>query len=240
MALNVMCRGIVCTCLLIILVPFSGLAEMTKDEINSLKAASLNCEVEAFSNYMPDETRIKVVNAANKMEKIRNIRDSIYTKSVNMFGDGVIKNKTGIQIPISGQDYRWANVFGPQWDEMVNTYPDGPFYFNINAYFAWEQECDVVRRFQACLEDNSFCSDYHIEGSVLRVTKVENSWNLLFDLPPQSTQQAEKITSLVINLSLWVDEYLDEHKDTYPNEDFKYQFASDYFMAMKEITQLMQ
>ena len=184
---------------------------------------------------MPQDTYSKVASFEEQMHNLNKTIESVLHKAKQKFGPGVERTRKGIKIPISGKDPRWRKLFGPQWDKAVKTYPNGPFHFNIYAFMEWEEECSVIQRFQACLEDRSFCSEYHIEGSAIRISKQDNFWNIVYDLPAEKEKQSEKIISMIIEAANWIDSYLTLHKDTPPNDDFKYQFASDYFAKMHQL-----
>ena len=209
-------------------------AELNTQSLKKLKAASLNCDVISFQDFMSQGTYSKVNAFELQLQKLNKIVDSIQQKAKQKFDPGVKRTSKGIKIPISGKDPRWRTLFGPQWDVIIETYPNGPFHFNINAYMAWEQECKVIQKFQACLEDNSFCSEYQVEGSVIRIAKQNDSWKIVYDLPVEKEKQSNKIKTMIINLAIWADNYLTLHNDTPPNDDFKFQFASDYFAEMRQ------
>lgn len=215
--------------------PSSLIADANSKEVKKLKAASLNCDIGAFRQYMPAGTYSKVAKFDEQMQQLETFTESILTKSIQKFGSGVEETTTGIRIPISGKDPRWINLFGPQWESLVKSHPEGPFHFKMDLFMKWEQECKVIQNFQACLEDKEFCSEYYIEGSAIRMAKKDNLWKLVFDLPLDKEKQAEMMTSLIFNTAIWTDNYLTQHKDTLANDDFKYQFASDYFLKMNQL-----
>ncbi len=184
---------------------------------------------------MPADTYSKVAKFEEQMQQLNTLTESILTKCVQKFGFGVEKTTTGIQIPISGEDPRWINLFGPQWESFVKSHSEGPFHFKMDLIMKWDQECKVIQKFQACLEDKEFCSEYQVEGSVIRMVEQDNLWKIVFDLSLDKEKQAEMIKTLIISTAIWTDNYLTRHKDTQANDDFKYQFASDYFSKMKQL-----
>ncbi|MDH3998829.1 MAG: hypothetical protein OET90_08315 [Desulfuromonadales bacterium] len=228
-----LCLLFVCASFLLLSSP--AFAKSGAHDLKELKKAALQCEVSAFTSFMPQSTRHKVLNNERQMEHLNQIMDAAYNKSVKMFGDGVVRTSRGFQIPISGKDPRWGEFFGPQWGSFVKTYPDGPFHYDIKIYFEWEQECDVVQRFQACLEDQSFCSGYEVKGSALRISEFDGSWKLIYNVPEKEEKTKKKLIKLGFDLALWIDLYLDKHEDTHPDEDFKHQFASEYTQRLQQL-----
>ena len=205
------------------------------EHYQTLKAASLNCEIGEFRQYMTNDAYSKVAKFEEQMQQLNTLTESILTKCVNKFGSGVNKTDTGIQIPIAGEDSRWEVLFGPQWNTIKSTYPEGPYHFNMAIVMKWEQECKVIQNFLACLENDEFCSEYHIDGSVIRMVNMNNLWTLTYDLPLEKGKKAQKMQALILSLATWTDNYLLQHIDTPSNEDFKYQFATDYFSKMNQL-----
>lgn len=210
-------------------------AEEKSKDFRSLKKAAINCNVGAFYDYMPPDTLKQVVEFEKDQQKFTHTIDSILSKSKQMFGEGVKRTERGIKIPIQGTDQRWAEIFGPQWSSFVNNSANGPFYFSIDAVLKWEQECAVLHTFQACLEDQTFCSEYHIKGSVIRMKNINNSWMLVFDLAPEKQEQSRLVKKSLFDLLTWVDNYLTLHKDSPIDENFKINFAKDYITKMKQL-----
>ncbi len=160
--------------------PLTINADTNKKDVKKLKAASLNCDIGAFRQYMPADTYSKVAKFEEQMQQLNTLTESILTKCVQKFGSGVEKTTTGIQIPISGEDPRWINLFGPQWESFVKSHSEGPFHFKMDLIMKWDQECKVIQKFQACLEDKEFCSEYQVEGSVIRMVEKDNLWKIVF------------------------------------------------------------
>jgi hypothetical protein len=210
-------------------------ADLNKKELRKLKAAALNCEVVAFRNFMPPDTYTKVLKFEKQIQHLDTIIDSILFKAKEKFGPGVEKTGKGVKIPIAGTDPRWRKIFGPQWEQLVQAHPNETFYFNINAFMKWEQECIIIQRFQACLEDKSFCSEFKMDDSVISISKQDNSWKLIYDLSEDQAKQSDKLKSIIIESAIWADNYLELHKNSPPNDDFKYQFASDYIANMHQL-----
>ncbi|HCY84176.1 MAG TPA: hypothetical protein DHV36_03475 [Desulfobacteraceae bacterium] len=205
-----------------------------KPYLKSLKKAALNCQVGAFEEFMPQDSYTKINAFEEHMHLLDALTESIFARCLKIFGQDTVRTPAGIQIPISGKDPKWEKLFGPQWSTIVAANPDGPFYFKMNFFMEWDQECKVLQRFQACLEDKEFCSDFQAEGSVIRMTQKADGWQLIFDLPPEQEAQAEQIKSAIIQSAAWANNYLAEHEKAPVNPDFKYRFATAYFSKINQ------
>jgi len=219
---------IVISVVLVLLSFIPANSKMNNEDIKRLKSASLNCDIVAFERFMPLYTSSKISEFEDHIKHLNELKESIFNKAKSKFGPEVKRTTKGISIPISGKDPRWIKIFGPQWENIAKAHPEGPFHFDINLFMDWEQECDIIQRFQACLEDESFCTEYHVEGSVIHMVKRGEDWKIIYDLPADKEKQANILKSMIIEWAKWADNYLYRHKDTAPTEDFKFQFASDY------------
>ncbi|MCG8617245.1 MAG: hypothetical protein MI802_13585 [Desulfobacterales bacterium] len=222
------------------IVPLPVSADSNKQLVKALKTAALNCQASAYQEFMPPDTFSKVNSFEEHMVLLDALTDSIFARCIRLFGPGTLRTPVGIQVPIAGRDPRWQELFGPQWESIVAANPEGPFYFKMNYFMEWDQECKVIQRFQACLEDEEFCSDFHIDGSVLRMTQKADTWQLVFDLPPEQEAQAEKIKTAIIRSAAWADNYLSKHGEAPASDDFKYQFARDYFSKMNALLGMLK
>jgi hypothetical protein len=73
----------------------------------------------------------------------------------------------------------------------------GPHTFNLNADAYWKEECDAVRRFEACLESESLCAAKDVQGSVLQMRREGGAWRLAFEKRPEQEVLTERVLSFL-------------------------------------------
>ncbi|HZU82454.1 MAG TPA: hypothetical protein VE987_06045 [Polyangiaceae bacterium] len=157
----------------------------------ALKEAALQCNILAFRTYMPPATAEAIVKQDGEMQGIRQKMDELFVLAQSRFGSKAHRTPHGADFEIAVADSRWAPVFGPQWESLRST--PGPLYFTMNADAYWKEECDVARRFEACLGDRTFCSEADVPGSILQMRRGEGTWRLVLEEQAQERLVKEQL-----------------------------------------------
>jgi hypothetical protein len=121
--------------------------------------------------------------------------DQLFDVARKRFGDKARRTAHGISLEIDATDPRWVGVFGSQWDAIKGG--AGPHTFNINAEAYWKEECDAVRRFEACRESESMCTAKDVQGSVLQMRQQAGAWRLALEERPEQAALMERGVSFL-------------------------------------------
>jgi hypothetical protein len=161
----------------------------------ALKEAALDCHIVAFQSFMPPATARAVVKQDEDMRGIHQKVDDLYALAQKRFGGHVHRTKHGMQFDIDGADPRWSPIFGPQWEALKSG--PGPLYFTVNAEAEWTGECEVVRRFDACLGDSTFCTGADVESSMVQMRQSDGAWRLVLQESPEQRAMGRRLLSFL-------------------------------------------
>jgi hypothetical protein len=153
---------------------------------------------------------------------------SLYEVSRKLFGDKVVMSKLVIRYSIKGEDPRWIQILGPQWRTLINRHPDKPRYFFINFEFGWSEECKVLQRFQACLENQNLCDDTKVEGSAFQIKNINGRRILVDGKPLKEWEVAFQAGEGFLDLLRWAQSFIRNNARKYDYEELMIAFAEQY------------
>jgi hypothetical protein len=197
-----------------------------------LKSAALNCDLLAFRQYMPAAEAERVANYEAKMQDVRDEVAGLLAIAQRRFGPKVERTERGLRFQIDAADPRWVGVFGPEWQSVQSS--PAPHYFSVNAAWAWSEECKVVRRFEACLEDASFCEAKDEPGSVIQMRRSRDGWQLRLIESEDHAAQSERMVTFLRQTIQRSREQLASAPQDSSDEDVLTSLASSHMRHLRE------
>jgi tetratricopeptide (TPR) repeat protein len=201
-----------------------------------LKKAALDCRVGEFLPHMSQETQQKVRLFEESRAKVDKAFEDLEKNARQILGDKVQRQKNTLAIPIEGTDPRWTEIFGPQWPEMVRQNPKEPRFFYLAQEFNWKEECQILQRFQACLENPAYCQETALPNSALQMRRVSGSWELADGKKPQEWKQAQVLGEGMVEITQWVSKFLAENKGKLAQEEMVIAMAKGYTERLVNLT----
>ncbi|MBN1106474.1 MAG: tetratricopeptide repeat protein [Deltaproteobacteria bacterium] len=193
-----------------------------------LRKAGLDCRAGEFLSYMPQETKQRVQRFEDMRVRVEKVFSELEKKVKQALGDKVRRQGNTLAFHIQGTDPRWAEIFGPKWPEMIKQNPREPRFFYISMEFAWKEECQVLQRFQACLENPAYCQETSVPNAALQIKKIGGSWQLVDGKRPEEWKQADVLGSGFPEIALWLDKFLSENKGKMAHEEMLINLAKGY------------
>ncbi len=200
-----------------------------------LRKAALDCRMEPFLSHMVPATKQKVLHFESIRTNLDRALDKLFETAKQFAGGKVERQKGTVRFLIKGEDPRWSNVFGPQWKEIIKQKPNEPRFFMINVAYSWQEECTALQKFQACLEDPSFCQEQKAQGSALQMRKVDGSWRLITEKGKQEWDEVFKLGQGLLEIMQWANDYLAKKRGRMPYEELMLSLAEGY---MERLTAL--
>jgi len=201
-----------------------------------LKKAALDCRVGEFLSHMSQETQQKVRLFEESRAKVDKAFEDLEKNARQILGDKVQRQKNTLAIPIEGTDPRWTEIFGPQWPEMVRQNPKEPRFFYLAQEFNWKEECRILQRFQACLENPAYCQETALPNSALQMRRSSGSWELADGKTPQEWKQAQVLGEGMVEITQWVSKFLAENKGKLAQEEMALAMAKGYTERLMNLT----
>lgn len=193
-----------------------------------LRNAAAACSVTPFLPFTSAETGERIRKFEDIRLRVEKHLDEFEKTAKQLLGDKVIRTQNLLQFLIQGKDPRWKDLFGSQWAEMIRQQPNEPRYFMIQVVFGWQEECRVLERFAACLEDPASCMDDIIADSALRIEKQSGALRLVDAKSPLEWGKAYRFGEGMIEIIQWAMAYLKEKNNRMPYEDMMLSLAREY------------
>jgi tetratricopeptide (TPR) repeat protein len=202
----------------------------------SLKKAALDCQMGEFLNYMPPETKQRVQRFEENRAKLEKAFDEVEKNAKQLFGDKVERQKGAIRFFIEGTDPRWTEVFGPKWPEIIKQNPKDPRYFMLSLEYSWKEECHILQRLQACLENPAYCEETAIENSALKMKRIDGTWKLVDSKTPQEWTQVLLMGEGILQVMQWANKHLTESKGKVTYEEAILALAKGYTARLMDLS----
>ncbi|MEW6664847.1 MAG: tetratricopeptide repeat protein [Thermodesulfobacteriota bacterium] len=200
-----------------------------------LRKAALECGVPEFLNYMSQETRKKVRLFEESRAKMDKAFEDLEKSARQILPDKVQRQKHTLAFSIQGTDPRWAEIFGPQWPEMVRQNPKEPRFFYLTMQFNWKEECQILQKFQACLENPAHCQETALPNSALQMKRTGGAWGLADGKKPQEWKQAQAMGDGMVDIIQWVNKFLGDNKGKLGHEEMILALAKGYTDRLKAL-----
>jgi hypothetical protein len=202
----------------------------------SLKMAAVNCQAGEFGEYMPPAVKERVIRFEGIEAELNRALGELDRNAKQLFGNRVRRTDSRIRFRIEGKDPRWVKLLGPQWANLTKQRPKEPRFFEIHAAFGWKEECRVLQRFQACMENPSFCREASTPGSALQMKKLNGAWRLVDGKTPQEWKQGFNMGEGLIEIIQWANKHLMEKKGQMPYEQMILSLAEGYTQRLQKMT----
>jgi tetratricopeptide (TPR) repeat protein len=193
-----------------------------------LKNAALECRISEFLNYMPAETQQRVRSLEESRAKVDKAFVDLEKTARQILGEKVQRQKNTLAIPIEGTDPRWTEIFGAQWPEMVRQNPKEPRFFYLTMESIWKEECQILQKFQACLENPAYCQETALPNSALQMKRTGGAWELADGKKPQEWKQAQALGDGMVEIIQWVNKFLADNKGKLAHEEMVLALAKGY------------
>lgn len=209
-----------------------GCSRRPKATPAELEAAAQGCEVLVFRDHMPPAAFSAAEKTSAEIAEVQRSLDEVFNLAKRKFGDKVSRERDELRFVIDPKDARWDRIFGPQWATLKNA--PAPHYFRLKASYNWNQECEVLRRFQACLASRGPCEETSVAGSQLQMTKAGGTYHLDGkDLAAQKDNRERTLTFLKKTLRDSRD-FLKSDAAKGSHEDVLVELASRYFAGLRK------
>jgi hypothetical protein len=187
-----------------------------------------------FLDYMSPSTQRRVRHFEAIRQDVKNALDELYEAAHELYGDRIVRTENAVRFQIEGQDPRWVDILGPQWAEMLGRMPQETPFFLVQVTFGWTEECRILQTFQACLEDPQFCTNPALEGSSLRLEKLQGSWQIVEAKSPVEWNQAFRFGEGIPEILGWAKAFIVKtNEKSIPYEDLMLSMANGYFQRIQ-------
>lgn len=201
-----------------------------------LKKAAMECRISEFLNYMSQETQQKVRLFEESRAKVDKAFEDLEKNARQILGDKVQRQKNTLAFSIEGTDPRWTEIFGPQWPEMVRQNPKEPRFFYLALEFNWKEECQILQKFQACLENPAHCQETALPNSALQMKRADGAWELADGKKPQEWKQAQALGDGMLEIVQWVNKFLADNKGKLAHEEMVLALAKAYMERLMTLS----
>ncbi|MFH0845543.1 MAG: tetratricopeptide repeat protein, partial [Pseudomonadota bacterium] len=202
---------------------------------SSLRQVAIDCVISQFTDYMPSSTKMNVQRFETIRGNLEKNFSDLYQQAHQLFGERVQREGNQIRFIIKGEDPRWVEIFGPRWPEIIKQKPNEPRFLMIEAKFRWDQECRVIQRFQACLENPQACQDKPEENSALLMKKMNGSWQLVDGKEPKEWKQAFLFGEGLLEIVDWLKQTLLKRGKETPYEELMLFIAREYGQRIQDL-----
>ena len=102
--------------------------------------------------------------------------------------------------------------------------------------YSWKEECAILQKLEACLENPASCEEAAIEKSALKMKRVDGTWQLVDGKMPQEWNEVFQVGEGILPVIQWANKYLKESKGKMGYEEAILVLAKEYLGKLAEIS----
>jgi hypothetical protein len=201
-----------------------------------LEEAALECRLAEFVDFMPEDTGARVKRFEALRDELDDALEALYTTAHQFYGERVNRNDGVVQFTIEGSDPRWTQILGPQWTQLRKQMPEEMPYFMIQVKFDWQDECRMLQRFTACLDNPQHCRGEVVGDSALKMAQVDGTWMIVDAKSQAEWQQATAMGRGFLETLGWARRHIrEQHRLSTPYEKMVLKLAEGYFQRIHDL-----
>lgn len=199
---------------------------------SSLKKAASDCRVEDFIDYMDTDMQARIKRFVVVQKDMEKNFNAFYDEARRWGGGKVVRRKSEIFFSADMKDSRLVEIFGQMRANALKLKPN-EHLFKIKAEFQWKEECKILQKFLACIEERRSCREEKVETASLQVKKVDGSWRLVNGGTIKEWDQALILGKGMVKILQWANTYLTENKNKMSYNQLAQSLMMGYMQRMQ-------